>query len=389
MRRSLLCLILIAMLIFTSCSTKRSADTSESMKEVSSEEESSEESAEEESSEEESLEVVAESSEEESSVEESSEEESSVEESSEEIVIEEESETPGDQVQLDSPVDTFLVEVPRPALALDEVPAYEEKASVTINDGVPYLEGDEIADSQIWLSPLDELGRVGAVMMLAGPETLPTAKRGSISEVHPTGWDQNFYKDLIKDSDGALYRRCHMLMYAFSGLNATEENLVTGTALLNSSGMNGYEDRVLNYIKDTGHHVLYRCTPYFQNDELLCRGVLVEALSLEDTTISICAFCYNVQPGIELDYMTGANHRIVEIPDEETTEEAEESSEEITRSASAEQDYVANLNKNSRKFHYPWCSSVEDMKSENKWEIHCTREYLIELGFTPCKRCNP
>ena len=381
MKRSLLCLILILMLIFTSCSTKQSADTSESTKEVSSEEESSEESAEEaseESSEEESLEVVAESSEEESSV-----EESSAEESSEEIVIEEESETPGDQVQLDSPVDTFLVEVPRPALALDEVPAYEEKASVIINDGVPYLEGDEIADSQIWLSPLDELGRVGAVMMLAGPETLPTAKRGSISEVHPTGWDQNFYKDLIKDSDGALYRRCHMLMYAFSGLNATEENLVTGTALLNSSGMNGYEDRVLNYIKDTGHHVLYRCTPYFQNDELLCRGVLVEALSLEDTTISICAFCYNVQPGIELDYMTGANHRIVEL-EEGSTEETEE----ITRSASEEHDYVANLN--TKKFHYPNCYSVTvQMDEENKWFVHCSRQDLIDEGYSPCGNCHP
>ncbi len=50
-------------------------------------------------------------------------------------------------------------------------------------------------------------------------------------------------------------------------------------------------------------------------------------------------------------------------------------------------DYV--VNKKSKKFHYPSCSSAEGIAASNRWEYHGTREDLIEKGYDPCKRCNP
>jgi DNA-entry nuclease len=53
---------------------------------------------------------------------------------------------------------------------------------------------------------------------------------------------------------------------------------------------------------------LYRVTPYFKGDELLARGVEMEAYSIEDKGgLSYHVFVYNIQPGITLDYATGKN----------------------------------------------------------------------------------
>lgn len=50
-------------------------------------------------------------------------------------------------------------------------------------------------------------------------------------------------------------------------------------------------------------------------------------------------------------------------------------------------DYV--LNTNTRKFHYPGCSSAEDIKASNRKDVVATREELIAQGYEPCGRCHP
>lgn len=50
-------------------------------------------------------------------------------------------------------------------------------------------------------------------------------------------------------------------------------------------------------------------------------------------------------------------------------------------------DYIANLN--TKKFHYPSCSSVDQMKESNKWYFTGTRDELISQGYDPCQRCKP
>lgn len=69
---------------------------------------------------------------------------------------------------------------------------------------------------------------------------------------------------------------------------------------------------------------------------------------------------------------------------QKTNEQAQES----TSAAEAiERSYV--LNTNTKRFHYPDCSSVDDMKAKNRSDVTDTREHLIELGYKPCARCNP
>ena len=133
---------------------------------------------------------------------------------------------------------------------------------------------------------------------------MPTEKRGSIGSVKPTGWYTVKY-DIV---DGKyLYNRCHLIGYQLTAENANKNNLITGTRYLNVDGMLLFENMVADYIKETNNHVLYRVTPIFTGDNLLADGVLMEAESVEDNGegISYNVFCYNVQPGVKIDYVTG------------------------------------------------------------------------------------
>ena len=265
------------------------------------------------------------------------------------------------------------------AFDLAEVPPYAGKPSVEVNGNAPYFTADDLARGAFEeYSPLDRLGRCGVAFALIGRETMPTEPRGSIGMVKPSGWHTVRYDGLV---DGNyLYNRCHLIGYQLAGENANERNLITGTRAMNEIGMLDCEDRVADYVERTGNHVLYRSTPVFEGDELVARGVLLEAQSVEDGGVGLrfCVWCYNVQPGIEIDYATGESRLAEEAA---AAEEAVSASESVTAS------YV--LNKNTRKFHRPDCSSVRDMAEHNKEYFDGTREEAIERGFVPCKRCNP
>ena len=75
-----------------------------------------------------------------------------------------------------------------------------------------------------------------------------------------------------------------------------------------------FENMVADYIKETGNHVLYRVTPVFHGIELVARGVQIEAWSVEDNGEGVCfnVYCYNVQPGVVIDYLTGESRRAEE-----------------------------------------------------------------------------
>ena len=112
------------------------------------------------------------------------------------------------------------------------------------------------------------------------------------------------------DIDGEmLFNRCHLIGHLLTGQDANERNLITGTRYMNVEGMLPFEESVVRYVEGTGHHVIYRVRPYFDGNNLVCAGVLMEARSVEDPRVQFCAFCYNVQPGFEIDYATGNNRR--------------------------------------------------------------------------------
>ena len=273
----------------------------------------------------------------------------------------------------------FSPEANVPSYTLEDLPEYSGEPYVVLNENVPdFPQEDETTNSFERYSPLDDLGRCGTAYANIGTDLMPTEERGSIGQVKPSGWQTVKY-DCV---DGKyLYNRCHLIGYQLSGENANEENLITGTRYLNVEGMLPFEDQVADYVQETNNHVLYRVTPIFDGDNLLASGVVMEAKSVEDdgTGVCFCVYVYNVQPGVVIDYATGASWLEEDVPTSTTQPE------ETT--AAEESHYV--LNTSSMKFHLPTCSGVESMSPSNRQDYTGTRQALLEQGYTPCGTCKP
>ena len=274
------------------------------------------------------------------------------------------------------PTEPFGAEQGTASFSLETVPTFSGEPYVILEENTPQFSQQELTASDFeTYSPLDDLGRCGAANACVGLELMPTEERGAIGQLKPAGWHTVKY-DCV---DGKyLYNRCHLIGFQLSGENANERNLITGTRYLNVEGMLPFETMVADYVKETGNHVRYRVTPVYQGDELLARGVTIEGQSVEDTEISFFVYCYNVQPGVEINYMTGdswlSEVRSASIADEKI-------------STGEEREYVLNLS--SMKFHDPDCSGVRQMKEENRQTYFGTREALIEQGYAPCGQCKP
>ena len=153
------------------------------------------------------------------------------------------------------------------------------------------------------------MGRCGTAYAMLDREMIPRQERSEIGSIKPSGWKQNKYPGIVDSDPPYLYNRSHLIAYALTGQNANELNLITGTRYFNTEVMLPYELKVMRYLDHSDNHVLYRVTPYFKGKELVARGVEMEAYSIEDNGEGVCfhVFVYNVQPGIEIDYMTGEN----------------------------------------------------------------------------------
>ena len=324
------------------------------------------------------------------------------------------------------------------AAKLSDIPEYSGALCIDVNEGQPGFSADDAArGSFMEFSELDFEGRCGTAFGLIGPETVSNAERGDISQVHPSGWVQHRYSFVDREM---LYNRSHLIAHQLCGEDANERNLITGTRTMNAVGMTYYEELVGNYVRRTNNHVLYRVTPLFAANDLVARGVQMEAESVEDggQAIRFNVFVYNVEPGVKIDYVTGDNWESSEVPavktkgevtttrgtnaDAALSQSASDKSEPSSSSASSspssgnsatengaqattsgsastsgdssssantaeQQTYV--LNKRSHKFHRPECDSVQSMSPSNKEEFTGLRQTLIDEGYTPCRSCNP
>lgn len=192
-------------------------------------------------------------------------------------------------------------------IVLGQVPEFSGEPYVVLQNGQPDFGLDDLTLEPFEIySDLDHLGRCGTAYANVCLDIMPTQPRGDIGQVKPTGWQTVKY-DCV---DGKyLYNRCHLIGYQLAGENANEKNLITGTRYMNVVGMLPFENMVDDYVEDTGNHVLYRVTPIFSGDELVARGIQMEAFSVEDEGEGLCfnVYVYNVQPGIVIDYATGAS----------------------------------------------------------------------------------
>ena len=268
---------------------------------------------------------------------------------------------------------------------LSSIPKYSGSPYVAVNDNNPYFTEDDLTTKAFEsYAPLDSLARCGEAYANVGIEIMPTEPRGNIGSVKPSGWHSIRYENV---EGRYLYNRCHLIGYQLSAENANTSNLITGTRYLNIHGMLPFENMVADYVKATNNHVLYRVTPIFEGNNLLASGVLMEGYSVEDNGDGICynVYCYNVQPGIKIDYATGDSESEDGSAPYGSSAVVNKPSQQNNNTSSTT--YIAN--KNTKKFHYPTCSSVGQMKESNKKYLNCTRDQAMQQGYDPCGRCCP
>lgn len=199
-----------------------------------------------------------------------------------------------------------------------QIPDYNGKAYAVINENIPSFTKSQKKNKSAFekYSNLDSKGRCGVAFANICKEIMPTGKRESIGSIKPSGWHTVKYENV----DGKyLYNRCHLIGWQLAGENANAKNLITGTRYLNVMGMLPFENMVDDYVEETNNHVLYRVTPKFEGNNLVATGVQIEAWSVEDKGEGICfnVFCYNIQPGIEINYLNGESHLVEDVAEVE------------------------------------------------------------------------
>ncbi|MBQ8550186.1 MAG: DNA/RNA non-specific endonuclease [Clostridia bacterium] len=256
-------------------------------------------------------------------------------------------------------------------LDINNLPEYAGTPFVSLGK-TTFTSDEKTTESFETYARLDSLGRCGVTFASVGKDIMPTEDRGAIGQVKPTGWHTVKY-DCV---DGKyLYNRCHLIGFQLTGENANEKNLITGTRYMNVDGMLPFENMVADYVKETGNHVMYRVTPIYVGNELLCRGVQMEAYSVEDDGIDFNVYVFNVQPGVEIDYKTGESRLSDSAP--AVSSQPENSDVTVTFA----------LNTNTKKYHRVDCDSVKDMNPNNK-KIYTGPLSGLE-GYSPCGNCKP
>ena len=263
------------------------------------------------------------------------------------------------------------------AFSTSSVPPYTGTPYVALNNNVPFFTDEEITDTAFELySDWDSLGRCGVAYANICKEIMPTEERGNIGSIKPSGWHTIKY-DCV---DGKyLYNRCHLIGFQLAGENANEKNLITGTRYLNVEGMLPFENMVDDYVDETGNHVLYRVTPVFEGDNLLASGVILEAKSVEDNGAGILfnVYCYNVQPGIDIDYASGGSSQI-SVAEEPAAQEPV-AQESVTGAG----ENLVWLSETGSKYHS--INNCGTMNPDNARQV--TEAEAINLGKGKCKKC--
>ena len=262
---------------------------------------------------------------------------------------------------------------------ISDIPAYSGKAYVIVNNNLPNFSADELTTTAYEsYSDLDSFGRCGVAIASCGTEIMPAKgeKRGSISSIKPSGWVQAKYEGV---SGGYLWNRCHLIGWQLSAENANKKNLITGTRYMNVEGMLVFENMVADYILETGNHVAYRITPIYKGNNLVCSGVQMEGYSIEDKGDGILfnVYCYNVQPGITINYATGESSG-------QQTEETSAPSSTVQSQEAPDDNYAAVMvwiSKTGKKYHSK--ASCSNMKNPSQVDISVAKN----SGLDPCSKC--
>lgn len=272
-------------------------------------------------------------------------------------------------------------------VSMNQLPEYSGNPYVEIDGNQPgFTDKDKTKESFEKYSDLDSLGRCGVAYANVGMDLMPSEERGSIGKVKPSGWHTVKYDSV----DGKyLYNRCHLIGYQLTAENANEKNLITGTRYMNVDGMLPFENMAADYVKETGNHVLYRVTPVFDGENLLAKGVQMEAYSVEDEGDGICfnVFVYNVQPGVWIDYATGESKEDSGTNDVKETLAPNAGSQTGQDGADTKTEAVEiRGNKKSKIYHCPGQASYEEMADSDNLVVFHSEQEALDAGYRKAKR---
>lgn len=300
-------------------------------------------------------------------------------------------------------------------VSIDAIPAYDGKAYVAVNNNEPFFTDSDMTTTAFEnYSDLDSLGRCGVAYANICRDIMPTEERGKIGMIKPSGWHTVKY-DVIKDR--YLYNRCHLIGYQLAGENANPKNLITGTRYLNVEGMLPFENLVADYVNNTGNHVLYRVTPMFSGSNLVANGVLIEAKSVEDNGGGILfnVYCYNVQPGVGINYENGDSWLDGTTPQKQSAQTdtpqnegsqssagsgagesgssgsttgsassgSDSSAAENSAADSSNSETMVHITATGKKYHRAGCRTLK------KSDTEVTLDEAKSMGLSPCGICNP
>ena len=130
--------------------------------------------------------------------------------------------------------------------------------------------------------------------------------------IDPTGWHSN------KRNGVQIYNRGHLIAYSVSagidqdgnynpgnksGDQNNPKNLFTQSAFTNQKIQSIFESKVRKALRQ-GEKVIYQATPIFRGNELMARGINLQAISVEGD-LDFNVYIFNVQPDYVFNYANG------------------------------------------------------------------------------------
>lgn len=200
-------------------------------------------------------------------------------------------------------------------LANQDYQVGQQAYDILNNDQPETITSSNFKQSKIDYSNLDNFNRAGTATAYLTKDNLGKSKGRASQIFKPTGWSNQAKK--INGERVFPVNRGHLIAYTFSfnldqsgnyskgrkGSIDNPKNLFTQSAFSNQKIMQLTEDNVRDALS-ANKKVIYQVTPVYRGNDLMARGVWVQAIST-DGSLHFDRYLYNVQPGLAFNYANG------------------------------------------------------------------------------------
>lgn len=188
-----------------------------------------------------------------------------------------------------------------------------DKAYVYVNNNKSTLIKNAWKVNKVIYSNLDNLNRTShSNTAFLEPRNVANDSLRVRQFINPRAWHSN------RENGTQIYNRGHLIAYSISagidqdgnynpnnqsGDQNNPKNLFTQTAFSNQKIQTIFEGKVRNSLKQ-GNKIIFQATPIFRGNELMARGINLQAISLNNN-LNFNVYLFNVQPDYVFDYNNG------------------------------------------------------------------------------------